>query len=46
MLLGANFNNGGLKEETLELLARKLYDSVRDKNNVIFFERLKFLKIA
>lgn len=45
-LEGSFSKNGGLKEETLELLARKLYDSVRDKNNVIFFERLKFLKIA
>ena len=38
--------NGGHKEATLELLARKLYNNLRDKNNIIFFENLKLLKIA
>ena len=46
MLLGANFNKCGHKEATLELLARKLYNNLRDKNNIIFFENLKLLKIA
>jgi len=40
------FLNGGHKEATLELLARKLYNNLRDKNNIIFFENLKLLKIA
>lgn len=46
MLLGANFKNGGPKEATLELLAQRLYRTLREENNLLFFEELKLLQVA
>lgn len=46
MLLGANFKNGGLKEETLELLTFKLFQNLKNNKNIILFEQIKDYKIA
>ena len=38
----------GHKESTLELLAHRLYNTLKEnmQDNIIFFENLKLLKIA
>ena len=38
--------NGGPKEATLELLAQRLYRTLREENNLLFFEELKLLQVA
>lgn len=44
MLLGANFINGGLKEAKLELLALKLYENIKNNENIVFIDQLKSFK--
>lgn len=41
MLLGANFKNGGPKEATIELLAQRLYDSLRKNDNILLLEEIR-----